>query len=61
MPFDLAVALLERAEWLSGEARADEAGPLLAEAREIFERLGAKPWLARLGRLAQASAAQSSV
>jgi class 3 adenylate cyclase/tetratricopeptide (TPR) repeat protein len=61
MPFDLAVALLEHAEWLSGEARADEAAPLLAEARQIFDRLGAKPWLARLDRLSQASAAQSSV
>ena len=30
------------------EARRDEAEPLLAEAREIFERLEAKPWLDRL-------------
>jgi hypothetical protein len=61
MPFDLAVALLEHAEWLSGEARADEAGPLLAEAREIFERLQAKPWLERADRLPHASPAQSTV
>jgi hypothetical protein len=41
MPFYLAVALLELAELTREEAA-------LAEAREIFERLGAKPWLERL-------------
>jgi hypothetical protein len=40
MPFYRAVALLELAE-LTGD------GASLAEAREIFERLGAKPWLER--------------
>jgi hypothetical protein len=30
-----------------GTGREDEAEPLLAEAREIFERLGARPWLER--------------
>jgi class 3 adenylate cyclase/tetratricopeptide (TPR) repeat protein len=41
IPFWLAVTLLEH-----GELTGDQA--LLAEAREIFERLGATPWLERL-------------
>jgi tetratricopeptide (TPR) repeat protein len=47
-PFYLAVTLLEQGEWLAAQGRRDEAEPLLAEAREIFERLAAKPWLNRL-------------
>jgi class 3 adenylate cyclase/tetratricopeptide (TPR) repeat protein len=50
MPFYLAVALLELAE-LTGEEGA------LAEARAIFERLGAKPWLERVSAVAPAAAA----
>lgn len=46
-PFYVAVAQLERAENLIAEERADEAEPLLAGARETFERLGATPWLDR--------------
>jgi tetratricopeptide (TPR) repeat protein len=49
-PFYLAVTLLEHGEWLTGESRADEADPFLGDAREIFERLEAKPWLGRLGQ-----------
>ncbi len=41
MPFWLAVTLLEH-----GELTGDE--PLLAEARELFERLGARPWVDRV-------------
>jgi hypothetical protein len=48
MPFYLAVTQLEHGEWLSEQARIGEAEPLLAEAREIFDRLEAKPWLERL-------------
>jgi tetratricopeptide (TPR) repeat protein len=47
MVFWLAVTLTEHGEWLSDQGRSAEAGPLLAEAREIFERLEAKPWLER--------------
>jgi hypothetical protein len=47
MPFRLAVVQLEHAEWLRSRSRSEEADPLLAEAREIFERLDAKPWLER--------------
>ena len=46
--FYLGVAELEHAEWLASQGRRGEAEPLLSEAREIFERLEAKPWLERL-------------
>jgi len=45
LPFWLAVTLLEHGD-LTGDAS------LLAEAREIFERLGARPWLERLDAVA---------
>ena len=48
MPFYLAVVQLEYAELLASSGRAEECEPLLAEAREIFERLGATPWLERV-------------
>jgi hypothetical protein len=51
VPFELARVLLDHAEWLAGEGRADEAEPLAVEAREIFERLRATPYLERLERL----------
>ena len=47
-PFWLGVALVEHAEWLAAEGRAAQAEPLFAEAREIFERLEARPWLERV-------------
>jgi tetratricopeptide (TPR) repeat protein len=50
VPFYLAVTLLEHGEWLAEQQRAGEAEPLLVEAREIFERLGAAPWLARAAK-----------
>ena len=52
VPFYLAATELEYSEWLIAQGRRDEAEPLLAEAREIFERLEARPWLERLDRLA---------
>ena len=51
MPFRLAVTQLEHAEWLVTQGQAGEAEPLLAEARETFERLKAAPWLERLQRV----------
>jgi len=51
-PFWLAVTLFEHAQFLAGAGRAEEAAPLLSEAREIFEQLKARPWLDRLDRLA---------
>ena len=49
LPFWLAATLLEHGELLAEQGRADHAAPLFAEAREIFERLGATPWLERAG------------
>jgi class 3 adenylate cyclase/tetratricopeptide (TPR) repeat protein len=47
LPFYLAVTLLEQGEWLLTQERGEDAQPLLAEARETFERLEATPWLKR--------------
>jgi class 3 adenylate cyclase/tetratricopeptide (TPR) repeat protein len=51
VPFHLAVTRLEHGEWLVGVSRAEEAEPLLAEAREVFERLDAKRWLDRIDQV----------
>jgi tetratricopeptide (TPR) repeat protein len=51
MPFWLAVVLNEHGEQLVGLDRREKAEPMLTEAREIFERLLAQPWLERLDRL----------
>jgi len=48
-PYPLAMALVEQAE--VGES---DPAPLLVEAREIFERLGATPWLERVEGLERA-------
>ena len=57
MPFELAVVLLEHAEWLSGEDGSEDVGPLVREAGEIFERLRAASYLERLRRLPVAAPA----
>jgi class 3 adenylate cyclase/tetratricopeptide (TPR) repeat protein len=54
LPFWLAVTLLERTE-LTGDHAA------LHEAREIFERLGAMPWLDRVGRATSGQQGQALV
>jgi hypothetical protein len=46
-PFYLAVTQLEHGEWLAGQGRASESEPLLAESREVFEGLRARPWVER--------------
>ena len=51
-PFWLAVTLLDHGEWLISEQRPAEAEALLQEARKIFERLRAVPWLERVSRVA---------
>ena len=51
MPFYLAVVNLEHAELLTSSGRAEDCGPLLAEAREIFASLRATPWLERADAL----------
>jgi class 3 adenylate cyclase/tetratricopeptide (TPR) repeat protein len=52
VPFHLATTLLDYGAWLTGEGRKLDAEPLFEEARGIFERLEAKPWLDRLDRFA---------
>jgi hypothetical protein len=52
LPFWLAVTLLEHGEWLTAVGRADEAQSTLDEARTLFQKLKARPWLERLERLA---------
>jgi tetratricopeptide (TPR) repeat protein len=47
LPFWLAVALVEHGELAAERGRHEDAEPLLAEAREIFGRLEATPWLER--------------
>ena len=51
LSFHLAVVALEYGEWLAAQGRTDEAEPLVAEAREIFERLGAVAWIERAAQL----------
>lgn len=50
-PYWLAVALLDHASWLVTNGSGAEAGPLLDEARAIFERLRAAPSLERVAAL----------
>jgi hypothetical protein len=58
-PFWLAVVLLEQGEWLVAQSRPEDAAALLQDAREIFERLRARPWLERLDRAAEPAVAAS--
>ncbi|HLG09435.1 MAG TPA: adenylate/guanylate cyclase domain-containing protein [Gaiellaceae bacterium] len=59
MPFHLACTRLEHGEWLAAMGRAEEAAPLVAEARETFERLRATPWLERADALRSAAAVRA--
>ena len=56
-PFWVATALLEQAEWLAAHGRVDGTAPLVAEAREAFERLRVRPKLDRVARLEARTAA----
>jgi tetratricopeptide (TPR) repeat protein len=58
--FELAEVLLEAGEALGANGRSAEAGPLLAEAATIFDRLRAKPWLERVARARDGAAAPAS-
>jgi predicted ATPase/DNA-binding SARP family transcriptional activator len=48
MPFYAALAQLEQGELLVAAGRAAAAEPLFAEAQETFQRLEARPWVARV-------------
>jgi tetratricopeptide (TPR) repeat protein len=52
VPFYLAATLLDYGRWLIAEGRDRDAGSALDEARGVFQRLGARPWLERLDELA---------
>ena len=45
------MTLYEHAAWLREQQRAADAEPFVADARLIFEGLGAKPWLERVEAL----------
>jgi class 3 adenylate cyclase/tetratricopeptide (TPR) repeat protein len=51
LTFWLAVTLLEHSELLVSRDQVDDAGLLVAEAREIFESLKATPWLERVAKV----------
>jgi class 3 adenylate cyclase/tetratricopeptide (TPR) repeat protein len=57
MPFWLAVVRLEHAEWLVANGRHSEANSMLSEARQVFERLHARPWIDRVSHSAPAAVA----
>jgi len=58
-PFWVATALLEQAEWLAARGRGEEVDPLLTEARNVFERLRARPRLERLEAIQASSSASN--
>jgi tetratricopeptide (TPR) repeat protein len=55
MPFEQGVSLCELAEWLQGQGRSYDAATPALEARTLFERLGARPWLERVRPLLAAA------
>ena len=52
----LGPVLHDYARWLLEDGRPDDAAPLLAEARELFAKMGATVWLQRLDELEPAAA-----
>jgi predicted ATPase/class 3 adenylate cyclase len=52
----LAPVLADYGGWLFSVGQLEDAAPLLAEARELFERMGAVVWLRRLDAVAPAAA-----
>jgi hypothetical protein len=55
LPFWTAVTLLEQAEWLAAQNRAQDADPVRDEAVAIFESLAARPWLDRANAIGVAA------
>jgi hypothetical protein len=56
-PFLLGQVLVEHAEVLAAAGRGNEAAPLRDEARAIFERLRARPWIERAAAIGATAAA----
>jgi class 3 adenylate cyclase/tetratricopeptide (TPR) repeat protein len=56
MQFNLAVALVEQAEWLADAGRAEEAAASAGEARDLFVTMGAAPWVQRASLVPEAVA-----
>lgn len=61
LPFHLAVVQFEHGEWLTARGRPDDAQPLLAEARDTFERLEARPWIDRVDAVQPGTTAEVGV
>jgi tetratricopeptide (TPR) repeat protein len=59
LPFYLAVVQLEYGEWLTARGQPDDAQPLLADARDTFERLQAQPWLDRVDAVGSGTTAEA--
>lgn len=59
LPFHLAICLTELGEWYRSLERTADADEALAEARAIFERLAATPWLQRIGGGVAAAGAEA--
>jgi hypothetical protein len=57
MPFYQAVTQLELSEWLQSHGKGASSDAPLGEARAIFERLKARPWLERVAQAANATPA----
>jgi predicted ATPase/class 3 adenylate cyclase len=57
LPFRLAVAQIEHAEWLTEQGRSAEAEVLGSAARAVFERLDARPWIERADAAARVGVA----
>jgi class 3 adenylate cyclase/tetratricopeptide (TPR) repeat protein len=54
--FHHAATQLEHAEWLVSQGRSADAEPLIVDARKVFERLDATPWLEQVSALTRATA-----
>ena len=51
--------MLEHAEVLIADGRGEEAEPLLAEARDTFAELRARPWIERAAAVAERTSAEA--
>ena len=56
LPLWVGLAQLEYAQWLASQSRDGEVAPLLAEARGIFESVGAKPFIDRVDEVGHVGA-----